>query len=206
MGDRDHRVLVALARGAYVRGLAATVQALRSLAYRAVSQNRIQGHPRRSQPLQAMGLGHIECEERVQFGYFPSPYWSTTITYLDARQLSATIRVGAGTVINNNACIIAESTEITIGRNCVIGANVVILDSDFHALDPVARRAGARGVAQPVVIQDDVFIGHGVTVLKGVTLGRGAVIASGSVVTHDVPAGAVAAGVPARVLTTGEPQ
>jgi galactoside O-acetyltransferase len=55
---------------------------------------------------------------------------------------------------------------------------------------------------KPVVIEDDVWIGCRSIVLKGVRIGRGAVIAAGSVVTKDIPAGAIAGGVPARVLST----
>jgi len=55
---------------------------------------------------------------------------------------------------------------------------------------------------KPVVIEDDVWIGCRSIILKGVRIGRGAVIAAGSVVTKDIPAGAIAGGVPARVLST----
>lgn len=49
-----------------------------------------------------------------------------------------------------------------------------------------------------ILIEDDVWLGYGVVVLDGVTIGRGAVIGAGSVVAKDIPAGAIAAGVPAR--------
>jgi acetyltransferase-like isoleucine patch superfamily enzyme len=51
-----------------------------------------------------------------------------------------------------------------------------------------------------IVIEDDVWLGVGVTVLDGVCIGKGAVIAAGSMVNKSVPAGAIAAGVPARVV------
>ena len=54
--------------------------------------------------------------------------------------------------------------------------------------------------ATPVVIEDDVLIGANAVVLEGVRVGRGAVVAAGAVVVEDVPAGAVVAGVPARVI------
>lgn len=101
--------------------------------------------------------------------------------------------------------------HITIGRRVIVSYNVTIADSDFHPRDPALRRldaealspagdptARARVESMPVVIDDDVIIGIGATVLKGVHVGRRARIGAGAVVTHDVPAGAVVIGNPAR--------
>ena len=72
-----------------------------------------------------------------------------------------------------------------------------MLDDDFHAItvDGVERPSVA-----PVRIGDRVWVGTRAVVLKGVTIGDGAVVAAGAVVTSDVPAGTVVAGVPARVV------
>jgi acetyltransferase-like isoleucine patch superfamily enzyme len=67
---------------------------------------------------------------------------------------------------------------------------------------------GSDYVTQPlqtkggITIEDEVWLGHGVIVLSGVRIGKGAVIGAGSVVTRDVPDGAVAVGVPARIVKT----
>ncbi len=99
--------------------------------------------------------------------------------------------------------VICAAQAVHIGRECLIGANVMIFDTDFHPLHPEGRRfnddPGAVGCA-PVHIGDRVFIGAGSMVCKGVRIGDGAVIGAGSVVTRDVPAGQVAAGNPARAL------
>ena len=84
--------------------------------------------------------------------------------------------------------------SITIGNNVRVGANVVIMDGDAHQDDP---RAGQNA---PIVIEDNVWIGAGVMVLKGVTIGRNSLIGAGSVVVKDIPANCVAAGNPCRVI------
>lgn len=94
--------------------------------------------------------------------------------------------------------------RVTIGRGVGIAERVYIADSDGHPSDPARRRARAplrADEVRPVTIGDRVWIGRGAQVLKGVTVGSDAVIAAGSVVVADVPEGALAMGVPARVLT-----
>lgn len=118
------------------------------------------------------------------------------------------VEVGDDSVLVGAVFMCGE--RITIGRSVVISYNVTIADSDFHPLDPVARRQDARANApggdldarppietRPVTIEDGAWIGIGAIVLKGVTIGAGARVGAGAVVTHDVPAGAEVAGNPA---------
>ena len=104
----------------------------------------------------------------------------------------ARIEIGNGTYLNRNTLVHA-SELVRIGRNCKISWDVVIMDTDMHAIP-------GRPSVKPVLIEDDVWIGCRVIVLKGVRIGHGAVIAAGSVVTKDVSASTVAAGVPARAV------
>jgi acetyltransferase-like isoleucine patch superfamily enzyme len=85
--------------------------------------------------------------------------------------------------------------EVVIGDATAVSWDVSITDTDYHRLDGGSPDA-------PVHIGSNVWIGARAIVLKGVTIGDGAVIAAGSVVTDDVPAGSLAAGVPARVVRT----
>lgn len=100
----------------------------------------------------------------------------------------------------NFDCILLDGGGITIGDNVLFGPRVSVYTTN-HSLDPEERRAGAC-YARPVRICDNVWVGGGVTINPGVTIGENAVIGSGSVVTKDVPASTLAAGVPARVIRT----
>lgn len=116
-----------------------------------------------------------------------------------------TRRHGAELTIGNDFGMTGGSIvcdlKITIGDRVWVGANSVIMDTDFHPLDPQRRQEKPLdGAAAPVVIEDDVFIGMHALILKGVTLGKGCVIGAGSVVTRDVPSGVLAAGNPARIV------
>ena len=178
------------------------VQWPRVLFYACVSTNSVQGNPKRYQPLQCAGKGEIKIDDGVSIGVFPSPQFLSTYAYIEARNPSAKITIGAGTWLNNNFCAIAEHTAISIGKNCLIGTHVEVTDSNFHGVAVEDRGKSMPEWARPVMIQDEVFIGSTANVLKGVTIGRGSIIANGSIVTKDVPAGVIAGGNPARVIRT----
>jgi acetyltransferase-like isoleucine patch superfamily enzyme len=107
----------------------------------------------------------------------------------------AVISIGDGTYLNRGTEVVATAS-VAIGRDCSIGRDVIIMDSDQHALP------GQTFVSRPVVIEDRVWIGARAIVLKGVTIGHDAVIGAGSIVTRDVPPSSIAVGQPARVLRT----
>ena len=118
-----------------------------------------------------------------------------------------TLRKGATITIHEgcraSGVTICAATSITVGKRAVIGANVMITDTDFHALDSVLRSSATDSVnaaAKPVYLEADVFIGSGAMILKGVTVGAGSVVGAGAIVTSDVPPGSIAAGNPARVF------
>jgi tetrahydrodipicolinate N-acetyltransferase len=107
------------------------------------------------------------------------------------------LTIGHGTNVNGLGTRLLCAQAVTIGAHCTFSWDVQVLDTDFHAIttDGVERPSVA-----PVRIGDRVWVGTRAVVLKGVTIGDGAVVAAGAVVTSDVPAGAVVAGVPARVV------
>ena len=109
------------------------------------------------------------------------------------------IAIGTGVFLNFN-CVILDVVQVTIGDGAQIGPAVQIYTAD-HPRDPEQRRAGLE-FGRPVTIGRNVWIGGGAIILPGVTIGDDAIIGAGSVVTRDVPAGATAAGNPARLLTS----
>ncbi|RZS58197.1 transferase family hexapeptide repeat protein [Sphaerotilus mobilis] len=115
---------------------------------------------------------------------------------------NASIRVGADVGISGG--VICAAISVDIGDRCLLGADVQITDTDFHPLAAEGRRFEKRQefiTSEAVVIEENVFLGAGVRVLKGVRIGRNTVVGAGSVVTRDLPSDVVAAGVPARVIT-----
>lgn len=107
------------------------------------------------------------------------------------------IKLGKNVLINSN-CFFLDSNTITIGDFVMIGPNVTIVTPN-HSRDPVKRRRVGT-ISKPVVIEDDVWIGAGATILPGVTIGAGAIVGAGSIVTRDVPAGKTVGGNPARII------
>ena len=93
--------------------------------------------------------------------------------------------VGAGTMIDMGAVL---GGRATVGKHCHIGAGTVLAG----VIEPPS--------ASPVVIEDNVLIGANAVILEGVRVGAGAIVAAGAIVTQDVPAGAVVAGTPAKVI------
>jgi len=110
------------------------------------------------------------------------------------------MRIGSGCWIGQQ-CFLHSGGGITIGDNVGIGPGVRILTSS-HRLEDGGGRPILHAPLEfaPVEIAEGADIGVGATILPGVKIGRGAQIGAGAVVAEDVPAGAVAAGVPARVL------
>ena len=107
------------------------------------------------------------------------------------------IRIGRRAFINYN-CVFLDCALIEIGDDLQM-APAVQLYTATHPLDRASRAAGLE-YARPIRIGSGVWIGGGAIVLPGVTIGDGCVVGAGSVVTHDLPAGSLAVGNPARII------
>lgn len=98
----------------------------------------------------------------------------------------------------NHGAVILDPAPVTIGDNVFLAPGVLI-STATHPLDPAIRASGLE-YAYAITIGNDVWIGMGAKILPGVTVGNNAVIGAGAVVTKDVPANTVVAGVPAVVI------
>jgi acetyltransferase-like isoleucine patch superfamily enzyme len=109
------------------------------------------------------------------------------------------VSIGAKTVMGQE-CTISAFQHVKIGRECVIADRVMFIDFD-HGVVEVERPIRLQGIyKRDVNVGNNVWIGYGACILRGVTVGDNAIIGTNAVVTKDVPANAVMAGLPARVI------
>lgn len=112
----------------------------------------------------------------------------------------ATLEIGADTSFRGNVAIHAsEGCRLSIGEDCMFSSNILVRTTDSHAIYDLD--SGTRiNPDDDIVIGNHVWVGEGVKILKAVRIGDGSVIGAGSVVSGEIPANCVAAGIPARVL------
>ncbi len=144
-----------------------------------------------------LGMPELHGTRRIQLGRNLYLYRDL---YLETRA-EGSIRIGDDVVLSRGAHLVAYA-GIEIGSGSMIGEYASLRDAN-HRFGPgiAPRHAGHR--AQPIRLGRNVWIGRGATVLPGVCIGDGAVVGANAVVTHDVPAGAVVVGAPARRLDSG---
>lgn len=113
------------------------------------------------------------------------------------------IKIGNGSGIGANCSI---PTGVTIGENVMMGIDILMFTNE-HRHDDITIPMGAQGrtEVEPIVIEDDVWIGSRSLIMKGVHIGHGAIIAAGSVVTKDVPPYEIWGGNPAHFLKSRLP-
>lgn len=154
-----------------------------------------------------------EHKERISDYYLENDRRNSAIPLLDLTTVDARIEPGAfirdqavidknavvmmGAVINIGA-VVGEETMIDMGA--ILGARATVGKKAHIGAGAVLAGVLEPPSAQPVIIEDDVLIGANAVVLEGVRVGKGAVVAAGSIVTEDVPANAVVAGSPAKVI------
>lgn len=134
------------------------------------------------------GIPHIHKDADVEIGKYSNLRIESGFTMsknsIIAVRDNAQLLIGCRVFVNRNTIIVARQS-ITIGMGVTIGPNVCIYDHDHDT-----KNKGGY-VSSSIIIDDYVWIGSNVTILKGVTIGKHCVIASGCIVTKDVPANTV---------------
>jgi maltose O-acetyltransferase len=183
-----------------IKKIALNFQSIRKGIYRNLSATlKIEGRPQINQPVLYLGEGSIVFGRNVNIGYFPSPFFYSGNAHFEARTKESKIAIGDNVYFNNNFVAISE-VSITIGNNVLIGTNVELYDSDFHNIEPHLRFGIQTHPVAPIKIEDNVWLGSNVKILKGVTIGENSVISNGAVVTKNIPANVVAGGIPAKII------
>jgi acetyltransferase-like isoleucine patch superfamily enzyme len=113
------------------------------------------------------------------------------------------VRIGAKTVMGEE-CTISAYQHVSIGEQCIVADRVMLIDFD-HNVAEVERPIRVQGIyKRDVRIGNNVWIGYGAQILRGETVGENSIIGASAVVTKDVPANAVVAGSPARIVRMRE--
>ena len=124
---------------------------------------------------------------------------SQILDYVLILTYGGTISIGEECSINPNTIIYGHGNT-TIGNNVLIAGQCMIIPNNHVFLDRSTPISKQGSEAKGIIIEDDVWIGHGCSILDGVTIGKGAVIGAGSVVTKSVEPYSVVAGVPVKKI------
>jgi acetyltransferase-like isoleucine patch superfamily enzyme len=140
----------------------------------------------------------IGTRARVRFGRW---VWIGHGTKIRCHE--GVVRIGDKTVLGQE-CTISAYQHVSIGEQCIVADRVMLIDFD-HNVAEVERPIRVQGIyKRDVRVGNNVWIGYGAQILRGVSVGDNAIIGASAVVTRDVPANAVVAGVPARVIRMRE--
>jgi acetyltransferase-like isoleucine patch superfamily enzyme len=113
------------------------------------------------------------------------------------------VEIGEKTVMGQE-CTISAYQRVRIGEQCVIADRAMFIDFD-HGVVEVERPIRVQGIyKRDVEVGSNVWVGYGACILRGVRVGDNSIIGTNAVVTKDVPANAVVAGVPARIIRMRE--
>jgi acetyltransferase-like isoleucine patch superfamily enzyme len=161
----------------------------------------VAGYRWRSDGLLFLGRGlelQIARRGRIEFGRF---VWIGDGTKIRCHE--GVVEIGAKTVIGQE-CTISAYQRVRIGEQCVIADRAMFIDFD-HGVVEVERSIREQGIyKRDVEVGSNVWIGYGACILRGVRVGDNSIVGTNSVVTRDVPANAVVAGIPARVIRMRE--
>jgi acetyltransferase-like isoleucine patch superfamily enzyme len=140
----------------------------------------------------------IEPGGKIRFGRFT---WIGDGTKIRCHE--GVVEIGEKTVMGQE-CTISAYQHVRIGEECVIADRAMFIDFD-HGIVEVERAIRLQGIyKRDVEVGNNVWIGYGACILRGVSVGDNSVIGTNAVITKDVPANAVVAGIPARIIRMRE--
>ncbi len=159
------------------------------------------GHRWRTAGMLFLGRGlelEIGRKGRIDFGRF---VWIGDGSKIRCHE--GLVEIGEKTVMGQE-CTISAYQRVRIGQQCVIADRAMFIDFD-HGVVEVDRPIRQQGIyKRDVIVGSNVWIGYGACILRGVSVGDNSIVGTNSVVTKDVPANAVVAGIPARVIRMRE--
>ena len=162
-------------------------------ALRSVLDLRVYGHAFRL--LHFYGYAHVSQVRRLTLGR--NVTFAPNVSFRNAERIA----IGAGSHIGEYSTLWAGNStgRITLGEKCLLAPRVTITASNYGIVQGTPVMDQPK-IERDIVIGDDVWLGINTVVVAGVTIGDGAIVAAGAVVTKDVPAQAIVAGVPAKVI------
>jgi acetyltransferase-like isoleucine patch superfamily enzyme len=140
----------------------------------------------------------VASDAQIEFGRF---VWLGDGTKVRCHE--GKVEIGEKSVLGQE-CTISAYKHVRIGEQCVIADRAMFIDFD-HGVVEVERPIRSQGIyTRAVEVGSNVWVGYGACILRGVSVGDNAIVGTNSVVTKDVPANAVVAGIPARVIRMRE--
>lgn len=151
-------------------------------------------------------------KNRIDKGFKVKPFaFRNTVIRI---KLSGENKIGSNTLIQGSGffalgkrsfcgemCVFGCNESIIIGEDVMIAQCVTIRDTDHNFSDHTIPMSKQGISTAPVLIEDNVWIGHGAIILKGVTIGSGSIVAAGAVVNSDIPPNTIVGGIPARKIS-----
>ena len=163
------------------------------------------GHRYNIMPGASVLFADGSCREDIELGEYVTLYGTLFSQSHGKIVMGDNTRLGRGSIIR---CV----DNVVIGSFTAIADNVVITDNGNHPIDPVFRRKMKLDTLggdmrmwkhsdhAPVIIGDNVWVGESSRIQRGVKIGDNSIVAAGAIVTKDVPANAIVAGIPAKVI------
>lgn len=147
-----------------------------------------------------VSLGKLICDWPNKVSIGADSIIEDYVIFKVSKPFNDTNRISIGkTVFIGSGCQFNSHSHITVGDDCMIASNTIIVDTS-HEIFPGKNMNKQAVLSSPIIIENNVWIGAGCKILKGVTIGTGSVIGAGSVVNRSVPCNQIWAGIPARFI------